>query len=244
MRVVSLVPSLTEAVAALGAPDDLVGVTRYCTHGAPAGATRVGGTKNPDVAAVRALAPDLILGNTEENRLVDLQALRDAGLAVWETFPRTVADVGPLLVELAERLGRPGADAGIVETLEAALADAADRRPRTPVLALTLIWRKPWMALGPDTFADDLLARCGFVNALVGADERYPRLDPALRLRPEVVLLPSEPYAFGETDLPAVADLVPGAPTRLVDGRLLTWHGPSTPDALREFADLAAALAS
>ncbi len=88
MRIVSLVPSLTEAVAALGRADALVGVTRWCEIGAPDGAARIGGTKNPDVVAVVALAPDLVLANTEENRAEDLAALRAAGLAVHETFPR------------------------------------------------------------------------------------------------------------------------------------------------------------
>lgn len=243
-RVVSLVPSLTEAVAALGCQERLVGVTRYCEVGAPEGALRVGGTKNPDLAEIIGLGPDLVLVNTEENREPDLDSLRAAGLTVWETFPRTVPEVGPLLTELADRLGVPGAAQKLVAAVDDALAFAETRRPRTPVLALTLIWRKPWMGVGPDTFCDDLLGRCGFANALVGFSERYPRLDPALVLRPEVVLLPSEPYAFTTDDLAAVADLVGDAPCRFIDGRLLTWHGPSTAAALASFSALAAELAA
>lgn len=241
MRIVSLVPSLTHAVAELGVGSALVGVTRYCSHGAPGSAARVGGTKNPDLAAVRALAPDLVLANTEENRPADLDALRAAGLDVWETFPRTVDDVGPLLTELGDRLELAAAATPLTQELDAAVAAAEAARPRTPPLALTLIWRKPWMAVGPDTFVDDLLGHCGFVNALVGADERYPRLDPSLHLRPQVVLLPSEPYAFTAADAEAVGQLVPGAAQELVDGRLLTWHGPLTASALRTFSALAVA---
>ena len=242
MRIVSLVPSLTEAVAALGRADQLAGVTEYCTVGAPATTATVGGTKNPDLDAVVALAPDLVLVNTEENRPPDIAALRDAGLDVYEALPKSPADVGPMLAELGARLGASDAAELMVTELDEAIVHAKAHRPRTPVLALTLIWRKPWMAVGPDTFVDGLLAECGFANALSGFDERYPKLDPALFLRPEVVLLPSEPYAFGQTDRDAVAALMPNAPHEFVDGRLLTWHGPSTAHALRTFTGLAVEL--
>jgi ABC-type hemin transport system substrate-binding protein len=242
VRVVSLVPSLTEAVAALGLADRLVGVTRYCERGAPDGAARVGGTKNPDVAAVVELAPDAVLANTEENRAEDLDALRAAGLDVVETFPRTVDDVAPLLREVAAALGDPDAGEEAARAVDEAATRADAVAPRTPVAACTLIWRKPWMAVGPDTFVDDLLRRCGFANVLAGWDERYPRLDPSLVLRPEVVLLPTEPYAFDADDLPAVRELLGDVPHRFVDGRILTWHGPSTAEALDAFSALAVEL--
>lgn len=244
MRVVSLVPSLTEAVAALGRADWLVGVTDYCTHGAPHTALRVRGTKNPSLPDVLALEPDLVLANTEENRMPDLDVLREAGLRVLEAHPRTVDDVGPLLTELAAALEVPEAAQPIVQSVAEAAAAARKRAPDMPIAALTLIWRKPWMAVGPDTYADDLLRTCGFANVLSGWDAPYPRLDPALVLRPEVVLLPSEPYEFGPKDLPAVAELLGAVPHRFVDGRLLTWHGPSTPAALEVFSDLAVELAA
>jgi ABC-type Fe3+-hydroxamate transport system substrate-binding protein len=241
-RVVSLVPSSTEAMAAMGLADRLVGVTDWCEVGAPPDAARIGGTKNPDLDAVAALLPDLVLANTEENRPADLEALRSAGLRVLEAFPRTVDDVAPMLREIAAALDAAAAAEPHATAVEAALADARTRRPATPVAACTLIWRKPWMAVGPDTYVDDLLRCCGFANVLAGWDERYPRLDPSLVLRPEVVLLPSEPYEFGEADLGAVADLLGPVPHRFVDGRLLTWHGPSTAAALRTFTDLAVEL--
>jgi ABC-type Fe3+-hydroxamate transport system substrate-binding protein len=242
-RVVSLVPSLTEAVAALGHADRLVGVTRFCTRGAPATAVRLRGTKNPEVEEILRLGPDLVLANREENRRREVEALLAAGVPVHLTEPRTVADVGPKLTGLAEALGDPGAAAGIVAEVDAALAEARARRPVTPVATLTLIWRRPWMAVGPDTYVDDLLATCGFANVLAGWDGRYPRLEEGLALGGAVVLLPSEPYAFTEDDVPAVRRLVGDAPRlELVDGRLLTWHGPSTPEALRVFSALAARL--
>lgn len=249
MRVVSLVPSLTEAVAALGRAPVLVGVTRWCEVGAPDGATRIGGTKNPDVAAVVALLPDLVLANTEENRAEDLDALRAAGLAVHETFPRRVADVAPMLRDLGRVLdadqdgGEAAAAAGVhAAAVEAALA-AARAAAGPPLRTLPLIWRKPWMGAAAGTFLADLLAACGLVPALDGADgDRYPRLaaGDARLAGLDLVLLPSEPYAFSAADLPAVRALLGEVPHAFVDGQLLTWHGVRTARALTAFTGLAA----
>jgi ABC-type hemin transport system substrate-binding protein len=229
VSVVSLVPSLTETVAELGLADRLVGVTAYCD--APSSVARIGGTKNPDVAAITALAPDLVLTNAEENRPADLEALRAAGLAVHVTFPRTVAGVPPMLRGLGAVLGRSQAGDALARRVEAALTRLGAARGER---ALILVWRKPWMAAGADTYAADLLRCCGYDVPLDRGPDRYPRLAPdddALA-DIDVVVLPSEPYAFSERDLPAVRDLVRGARPLLVDGRLLTWHGTRTATAL------------
>jgi ABC-type Fe3+-hydroxamate transport system substrate-binding protein len=219
--VVSLVPSLTEAVAATAA-DLLVGVTDYCTHPADLSAERVRGTKNPRVEQVVALAPDLVLANAEENRDVDLDALRDAGVAVWVTYPRTVPEslgsLGRMLHVCG--LGRPGW-----------LADAA-RVWEEPYVgprrtALIPIWRRPWMAVGSGTFTGDLLARLGVDNVLADDPERYPKVDLAALPPYELVVLPDEPYAFSETDGPECFDV----PSACVSGRHLTWYGPSLVEA-------------
>jgi len=243
MRVVSLVPSTTETVAALGCADQLVAVTKYCTVGAADDVLRVGGTKNPDLAHIVALRPDVVLANTEENRPADLDELRANGLNVHETLPKTVPEACDVIVEMGELLGRADAARHIADDIDAALAEASTTAAAERVVALTLIWRKPWMAVGPDTYADDLLWRAGFANALSGFDDRYPTLDEGLMLGADVVLLPSEPYEFGEKDLPAVGELVPDTPARLVDGELLTWHGPRTAAGLRSFTALARELA-
>jgi ABC-type hemin transport system substrate-binding protein len=230
-------------VAALGRADVLVGVTKYCTVGAPETAAVVGGTKNPDVPAIVDLAPDLVLANTEENRPPDLAALRAAGLSVHETLPKTVAAARDVLLDLGTVLDTTETAAALARDIDAALAAAEAAAPTPRVVALTLIWRKPWMGLGPDTYADDLLWHCGFANALAGSAERYPRLEEGLLLGADVVLLPSEPYAFGPGDLDAVGRLAPGTSTRFVDGELLTWHGPRTAAGLRAFSALAQELA-
>jgi ABC-type hemin transport system substrate-binding protein len=221
-RVVSLVPSLTESVAVTDR-DLLVGATDWCSHPADLTVVRVGGTKNPDLATVAALAPDVVLANEEENRRPDLDALRTAGIAVWVTSPRSVD-------EALESLSRMVVDALRVDPEPPWLTEAREAwsAPDPPVTrrALVPIWRRPWMALGRDTFAGDVLRRCGVDNVLAAADERYPRfaLADVAGLAPDLVVLPDEPYAFSGADGP---EAFPGLPCALVSGRMLTWYGPS-----------------
>lgn len=246
MRVVSLVPSLTDAVAALGRADWIVGCTEFCREGAPERAARLRGTKNAHVEGALELEPDLVLANPEENRAEHLERLAAAGARVLAPFPRTVADVDGLLAELGEALDARAVGGRLRADLAAARDEAAASRPATPVSALTLIWRRPWMGVGPDTYVDDLLAACGFANALAGFAERYPRLEEGLVLAPQVLLLPSEPYPFTADDAPAAraAFGAERAAVELVDGQALTWHGPRTAGALRRFSALAADLAA
>ena len=224
-RVVSLVPSLTEAVAET-APGLLVGATDWCSHPADLDVDRVRGTKNPDVESVVALRPDVVLANAEENREVDLQALRDAGLAVWVTSPQTVPEA---LVSLERALAACGLD----RPAWLAAADGAWAEPWTGPrrTAVVPVWRRPWMALGRDTFAGDLLARLGVDHVLRDHAERYPRFTPPDLLATtgiDLVVLPDEPYLFTPDDGP---EAFPGVPFRCVSGRHLTWYGPSLAEA-------------
>jgi ABC-type Fe3+-hydroxamate transport system substrate-binding protein len=223
-RVVSLVPSLTEAVA-VTAPDLLAGATDWCTHPPGLDLPRVGGSKYPSVEAVRALRPDLVLANVEENRREDVAALRTAGIRVWVTYPRTLDGALDSLARMLAALGcrRPPWLA------EAAAAWAAP--PPAPARsAVVPVWRRPWVVLGPDTFAGDLLRRLGVANRYDGAGSRYPRpsLAEIRARRPDLVILPDEPYPFAATDGP---EAFPGVPCALVSGRHLTWYGPSLAEA-------------
>ena len=222
-RVVSIVPSLTEAVA-VTAPGLLVGATDWCTHPADLDVARVRGTKNPDVDSIVALRPDVVLANAEENRLPDLEALRARGVPVWVTDVRTLdAAFGSLERMLAAcGLDRPA----WLDEAQEAWSDAAELSPRRR--AVVPIWRRPWMAVGSDTFTGDVLARLGVDNVLGGVRDRYPRI--ALDDLPvvDLVVLPDEPYRFTADDGP---EAFPGVPAALVSGRHLTWYGPSLVEA-------------
>jgi ABC-type Fe3+-hydroxamate transport system substrate-binding protein len=223
-RVVSLVPSLTEAIAATD-PAFLAGATDWCTHPAGLDVPRVGGTKWPDVARVLALRPDLVVANAEENRAEDVEALRASGVPVWMTAPATVAQALDSLGRLTGVLGHPDPD-----WLRQAREVWADPPRVPPVRAVVPIWRRPWMVLGRDTFAGDLLARLGVENVFAGSADRYPKLarDEPATVAAELVVFPDEPYAFTPDDGP---EAWPQARAAFVSGRHLTWYGPSLVEA-------------
>jgi ABC-type Fe3+-hydroxamate transport system substrate-binding protein len=232
-RVVSLVPSLTEAVAAT-ARELLAGATDWCTHPPDLDVPRVKGTKNPDVDAIVALEPDLVVANQEENRASDLDALRAAGVAVWVTDIRSLDGAFGSLTRMLAACGldRPG----WLDEAEAAWREVPE--PAVRRRAVVPIWRKPWMAVGRDTFTGAVLHRVGVDNVFADADERYPRIDPRHLPPHDLVVLPDEPYLFTADDGP---EAFPGVPAALVSGRLLTWYGPSLTEAARVLPDALAA---
>lgn len=213
-------PSLTEAVAATRR-EALVGATDFCVEPAGLDVARVGGSKYPDLSRVLAARPDLVLANVEENRLEDVEALRVAGIPVWVTYPRTLDAALESLGRLMTAIGSP--DPGWLADARESWAAPFDGVRRT---AIVPVWRRPWVVVGSDTFAGDVLARLGIDNAYGSASERYPR-PPLAELRAvdaDLVVLPDEPYLFTADDGP---EAFPGRPYALVSGRLLTWYGPS-----------------
>jgi ABC-type Fe3+-hydroxamate transport system substrate-binding protein len=221
LRVVSLLPSMTESLLSWGV--DPVGITDWCP---PCDATRIRGTKNPDVEGIISLRPDLVIANTEENRKVDVERLIAAGIKVHITHVESLADAGRCFVELGQYFGDPACELG--ERI-AAIPMAPDH-----LSVFCPVWRDPWIALGIQTVAADLLAHAGF--AVVPAIPRYPRVELAEVPRPDLVLLPDEPYAFSDVDHEAFAEW--GVPIRNIDGAALTWWGPRTPAAVAQFAIL------
>jgi len=223
-RIVSLVPSLTEAVASVDVAL-LAGATDYCTHPGSLDVPRVGGSKYPSVEAVVAIAPDLVLANVEENRRDDIEAIRAAGTPVWVTYPRT-------LDEAFTSLRRMFGAIGVSEPAWLGSAEAIWAPPPSPVAerAVVPVWRRPWVVLGSDTFAGDVLRRLGVRHLYADAPDRYPRpaLDELRAAAPDLLVLPDEPYAFTATDGP---EAFPGVPYALVSGRHLTWYGPSLAEA-------------
>lgn len=233
-RIVSLVPNLSEVLAAWGLAQRVVGVTEWCAADAFGRARRVRGPKNPDVRAVTGLAPDVVVANEEENRELDVRRLREAGVTVYVTRVRTVAGAAETLRRLGAALGAAELGRQLAGELHRAVLDAEEER--APVLTLCPIWRDPWMVVGRATFAGDLLARCGAHVWHPSDDARYPRIDLADAGAADIglVLLPDEPYPFGESDRGVFDGW--GVPVRLIDGADLTWWGTRTPAAVRRLA--------
>lgn len=229
-RVVSLVPSLTEAIAR-SRPGLLVGATDWCSHPADLEVRRVRGTKNPDIRTIVELRPDLVICNQEENRELDVRRLRQAGVPVWVSRIETLDEA----FDSMERLFHSALPGPVPDWLSQARAvwhpPAIGPRHRVAVA----IWRDPWMVVGSRTFTGDLLARLGADNVFAEHADRYPTVTVGdiMAAGPELVLLPDEPYPFSATDGPE-AFAADGPRTVLVSGRLLTWYGPSLVTARNE----------
>jgi ABC-type Fe3+-hydroxamate transport system substrate-binding protein len=221
VRVVSLVPSVTETLLAWGV--DVVACTRFCEQPQ---LLHVGGTKDPDVAAIAALAPDLVVVDREENRLPDADALVAAGMQLHVTHVIALADVGPTLAALAQAVG--------VAHSEVELAPPIPLRST----AFVAIWRRPWMTVNADTYGSSVLAHLGVENVFATSPERYPSVELGdVRARcPHFVLLPTEPYAFKQRHVTELQEAFPDADVRIVDGADLFWWGSRTSGALRRLA--------
>jgi len=242
-RIVSLIPSITEILFAIGAGDRVVGCTIYCTE-PPEGVatkTRVGGEKNPRLDVIRQLDPDLVIANVEENVREHVDTLRAWGIPVHVTYPRTVADgirlVGELgaLLDVAERARE--IEAELQARYDQVRSASAGRPPRR---VFCPIWRRPYMTINRDTYVHDILAVSGGANVFGDESRRYPEiaLEQVAAADPEVILLPDEPYRFRRAHV-ADFDPFPGLPAvrngriHLVDGKLLSWYGPRIGEALR-----------
>jgi ABC-type Fe3+-hydroxamate transport system substrate-binding protein len=229
MRIVSLCPSTTESLVALGLGGSLAGVTRYCVHPREAleGIPRVGGTKDPDHAAIAALAPDLVLCNAEESRQADIATLA-ARHRVDVSHPTRVADVPPLLRHLGALTGSEPAAEGWARRVEERLS-AARPAART-VRFVYLIWKGPWMAAAAGTYISDLVETFGGSNVFPRERGPWPRTDEEelAALAPELVVLPDEPFRFAEKDRALLSGLLPEARVELVSGDDFCWHGVRT----------------
>jgi ABC-type Fe3+-hydroxamate transport system substrate-binding protein len=246
-RIVSLVPSWTETLFALGLDSEVVGITRFCVEPAESVASipKVGGTKNPDVDVIAKLEPELVIANAEENRREDIEKIREAGIAVFTTYPRTVPGAVESILRMGRALGREAGAAALakeitltVSGIEASLGVWSKLRLRV----FCPIWKNPWMSFNGDTYAHDVLRMLGYNNIFASAGERYPAttLDEAIELRPDIVILPDEPYVFDDSDVAELKPLLPPALSRrvlIVGGRDLHWYGVHMVKGLKSLAE-------
>lgn len=247
-RVVSLVPSVTESLFDLNLGDRLVAITDYCVYPADqvARLPRIGGTKNPDVERIITLKPDLVIANQEENSKESVLALREAGIPVWVTFPRTVLEAINLLWNIMHVFDEPAMvpRVRLIEQTYDWVLRLAEAREK-PRRVFVPIWLDPLMTFNADTYCHDILRVCGGANVFAererrypleadlgqaeayeaddpratGRDTRYPRitLDEITAAQPDIILLPSEPYPFTEAHIPLFAALdVPAARENLI----------------------------
>ncbi|HUF83216.1 MAG TPA: helical backbone metal receptor [Acidimicrobiia bacterium] len=224
MRVVSLVPSATETLRALGV--EPLACTRFCEQ---PGLPIVGGTKNPDVTEIVALQPDLVVVNDEENRAEDAKALAAAGVELHSMSPRSVSDVGPAVTALASAIG-----ANVPAPFDRWEGWVAEQTAPSRASVATMVWRRPWMTMNDDTYGSSVLQLLGFENVFGADPTRYPEttLDDVAARHPDLVLLPSEPYPFTARHVSDIEAALPDTRVRLVDGRDLFWWGIRTPHAV------------
>lgn len=226
MRVVSLVPSSTETLLALGA--DVVACSKFCEQ---PDILHVGGTKNPDIEGIVALGPDLVVLDREENRIEDHDALIAAGVAVFVSDITDLSGALAVVRDLAATIGASMPDGGI--ELPAVIETAPRRSAFVP------IWRRPWMTISSTTYGADVLAHIGIDLVRVADPSPYPtvELDEIAGARPDLVVVPSEPYEFATRHLDELTEALPEARLVEVDGQDLFWWGSRTPGAVNRLAE-------
>lgn len=225
-RVISLCPSQTETLVDMGLGSRLVGRTRFCIHPKAqlSKVARVGGTKEVDVDRIRALAPDLIIGEKEENT-PEMIAELERICPVYVTDVRDIDSAIRMVLDLGTIVGLKEAAEGIATRVTASLAGI--KPLPNPLSCLYMIWKNPWMAAGADTFIDSMLKKCGFNNLALGLSGRYPVLDEEVfqQKKPEIVLLSSEPFPFKESHIADLQNILPQSRIVLVDGEMFSWYG-------------------
>lgn len=221
-RIVSLVPSQTELLFDLGLEEEVVGITKFCIHPEQWFQTksRVGGTKNIHIDKVRALQPDLIIGNKEENTKEDIEALSEIA-PVWMSDIYTLEDALSMIVSVGELTNKAEQANTIVAQIKQGFNEFKLVNKSSKVVYL--IWKNPYMAAAKQTFIDDILNRIGFENFFT--EERYPEWNLKTEDKPPFIFLSSEPYPFNEQDIQDLQQKFPESQVKLVDGEYFSWYG-------------------
>lgn len=220
-RIVSLVPSQTELLYDLGLDSEVVGITRFCVHPGSWQHTKtiVGGTKNVRLDVVDGLKPDLIIANKEENTKGDVEALMKK-YQVHVTDVSTLEGAYGMMTDVAKLTGKDAS--ALVSQIRDSFTSLPSFAKRK---ALYLIWKKPWMAAGADTFISEMMRVAGCENVVLS--NRYPVLtaEHIRSLKPEVILLSSEPFPFKEEHVVELKKIVSDSKVVLVDGEMFSWYG-------------------
>lgn len=231
-RIISLVPSQTELLYDLGLHEEVVGITKFCVHPEAwyRNKTRVGGTKQYDFDKIKALQPDLIIGNKEENEQEQVEALMSL-YPVWMSDIYTLSNSLQMILQLGEVVNKAAAAKALVARIKNAFEQFYNFRATTPLKPLRVayfIWRMPYMVAANNTFIHHLLEQCGFKNVFAGNDfERYPEVtaQQLAEANPDVILLSSEPYPFKEKHVAEFQSICKNAKIITVDGELFSWYG-------------------
>jgi len=236
-RIISIVPSQTELLFDLGLDAEVIGITKYCVHPKEKvkSVTKIGGTKDLNIPLIKALNPDLIIGNKEENERGQVEEL-------MQHYPVWMSDISDLesALDMIQKVGEITDRLTYSQDLITSITYQFNKRTQKPPQnrVAYFIWRKPYMVAGKGTFIDDMLQKCGFINVFeVG---RYPEITPAQlqTADPQLVLLSSEPYPFKEKHIREFQAILPRAIIKVVDGEMFSWYGSRLLQAPRYFEQL------
>jgi len=226
LRIVSLVPSQTELLYDLGLEEEVVGQTLFCIHPAKQHQVkpRIGGTKTLNLDKIRSLKPDLIIGNKEENDQSQVEVLMQE-FPVWMSDIQNLEDALEMILAIGKLVNKESAAINIHKQIKTSFEALVQTEKKGS--CVYLIWRKPWMAAGKQTFIDDMLNRCGYQNLAQNLDGRYPEMSKEWLQanNPKHILLSSEPYPFKEKHLQELQEICQDAQIKLVDGELFSWYG-------------------
>lgn len=235
-RIISIVPSQSELLWDLGLREELVGITKFCIHPSQMfnSVERVGGTKTLNLEKIRALKPDVIIGNKEENEQLQILELQQE-FPVWMSDIYTLQDA----LQMMEGIGTLVNKTQQAETIKNTIQTSFLNLPHKPQSVLYLIWNKPYMAAGKATFIGDMLNKIGLQNVLE-QNSRYPELsiEEIIALNPELVFLSSEPYPFKQEHMDELQQHLPASKIILVDGELFSWYGSRLTKSVAYFHEL------
>jgi ABC-type Fe3+-hydroxamate transport system substrate-binding protein len=226
-RIISLVPSQTEFLFDIGLDDEIVGITRFCIHPESKvnGRAKIGGTKQFNFDKIHALQPDLIIGNKEENYYEGITELQKH-YPVWMSDIFTLSDAYDMMLKISALVGKATAGEEMVNRISSGFHNWQNPVADIPKIAAYFIWRKPYMVAANNTFINHMLGKFGLQNVFAGL-ERYPEIDPVQlsELKPDYILLSSEPYSFSEKHFDEYRAFSPYSKVALIDGEIFSWYG-------------------